>query len=123
LRSDDNDRLAILKLWRDSNLVTCEQGNGAVLVELQRVPIDRNLAAAHTKEAAKVDDGGANIAVMVDDNVDYAPHVVARAAVDLAAENRLDIFVIEHGGRGLTLLLCCRRWRRFRGLCVSRDCR
>ena len=46
------------------------------LGEMQRVPVHGDLAAADPKEAAEIDDGGANLAVAVHEHVHDPAHVL-----------------------------------------------
>jgi hypothetical protein len=75
---------------------------------MQRVPIDRDLAAADAEEAAKVDDGGARLPDTVHDDVDDTPHVLVGGAANFDAQNAgHDLVVEDDGFRTL-------RWRRWR---------
>src|SRR5262245_6789740 len=57
-------------------------GDGA---EAKRPPVDHDLAAADTEEAAEVDHRGAHRAAAIDDGIDDAAHVLVGGAADLTA--------------------------------------
>ena len=63
----------------------------AMLAEMQRVPVDHDLAAADAEKAAEIDHGGAHLPGAIDDHVDDAPHVLVRRAAHVAAEHAMRI--------------------------------
>ena len=67
--------------------------------EVQHIPVHGDLAAADTHESAEIDDGGAGLAGLVDDDVDDAPHVFVGVAAHLTAQDALHVTGVEHNGR------------------------
>ena len=64
MRSEYDDRLALLVFRRGLDLIAGQfEGDAVVLIlrggKSQRIPIDRDLAAADAEEAAEIDDRGA----------------------------------------------------------------
>ena len=57
--------------------------------EVQRIPVDRDLAAADAEKAAEVDDRGARPAVASTIDIDDPAHVLVGGAADVLAEDRL----------------------------------
>src|SRR5215472_519768 len=89
--------------------------------EMQRVPVDDDLAAADAEEAAEIDHGGAHRAGAIDNDVDDASHVLIGRAANLAAKYAVSVARRDDrdGGRWHRLLrrswwrgLLCRRGRR-----------
>ena len=99
-RAKHDDGLAILIFGRGFDLVA-GQFEGDRLFglagrrKMQRVPIHRDLAAADAEKAAEVDDGGADLAAAVDQHVDDAAHILVGWAAHFAAENALDLVLVE----------------------------
>ena len=56
--------------------------------EIQRVPIDGDLARANAEKPPEVDDGGMNLAVAAHDDVQDPSHVLTGAAANAFAEDR-----------------------------------
>ena len=56
-------------------------------LEVQRAPDDGDAAVADAHEAAEIDDGGAGLALFVDEDVDDAADGVAGRVADGAAED------------------------------------
>src|SRR5215831_5743012 len=74
-RAEHDDRRVLLVFRRGCHLRLAQFQRDAVALvvdppEMQRVPVDHNLAAADAEEAAEVDDGGAHRAGAVNDDVD-----------------------------------------------------
>src|SRR5262245_28541121 len=97
-------RLAHLVLGQFQRDAVALVGDGA---ETKRPPVDDDLAAADTEEAAEVDHRGAYRAAAIDDGIDNAAHVLVGGAADLTAEDAVGIARADHGDR----------WRRLRLLC------
>src|SRR5438105_2013611 len=72
-------------------------------------PVDHDLTAADTEEAAEIDHRGAHHAVAADDDVDNAAHVLVGGAADLAAKDAMGVARPDHGDGG-------RRRRLLRGI-------
>src|SRR5579883_756626 len=102
-RTQDDNRLAFLVLRRGFELVARQVERDAFGLarrrEMQRGPIDGDLAAADAQKAAEVDDRGAGRAGLVDDHVDNAAHGLALGAGDRLAEDGLRFVLGQHGGR------------------------
>src|SRR5271166_1977393 len=84
--ADRLDRLAVAILRRGLDLIPrqSERDQAFVGIELERAPVDDNLPAPDAEKTSEVDDGGTPPAGRVDDDV------LAIAAADLLAEDRLD---------------------------------
>src|ERR1700752_4919342 len=80
-------------------------GDGA---ETQRPPVDHDLAAADTEEAAEVDHRSAHRAAAIDDGIDNATHILVGGTANLAAEDAVGITRTDHRDR-------CRRRLRLLG--------
>ena len=118
----DDDRLAFLVFRCHAHLIAHEGEKRPVWGKLNRVPIDRDLAAADAEKTAEINERRADIALVVDQNVNDAPHVFASDTIDLAAEDGFDVLVVENcrrsrilGGSGL-----CRRGGGLGCLCRRR---
>ena len=99
-RAEDDHGLALLVFRRGFHLVAgeFERDRAPRLArrrEMQRIPVDRDLAAADAEEAAEIDDGGAHLTGAVDQHVDDPAHILVGGAAHLAAENALDLMVVE----------------------------
>src|SRR5262249_6907815 len=123
-RTDYHHGLAALVFRRQPHLIAGEVDADRARLsgrrEIERAPIDRDLADADAEKAAEVDDGGAHLSVAADDDVDDAPHVFAGVAANALAEDGGAVLVVEHHGRGTGGRIwwrgacwgCgCRRWR------------
>ena len=73
----------------------------AIRIEVQCIPVDRDLAAADTEEAAEIDDGRAHTPGAIDNDIDDAPHVFIGAAAHLPAENALHLLRLENSYGGI----------------------
>jgi hypothetical protein len=71
--------------------------------------IDHNPAVADADKAAEIDDCGTDLPAAVDQKVDEPPHVLARNATDLLAQDPLDLLILEHRGCGSRLNRSARR--------------
>src|SRR5262245_32950325 len=111
--ADHHHRLAPLVFRRQSHLVAGEvQGDRPGLScrgEIQRTPVDGDLARADAEKPAEVDDGRVNLAVAAHDDVHDPAHVLVGAAANALAEDGGDLLVVEDrrrragggvGGRG-----------------------
>jgi len=92
---------------------------------VQYTPIDRDFPRADTKESAKVDDGGAHQAGMVDHDIDNAPHVIAAGTLHRFAEECVRGIAFDDDGRRFGTGWCRDGWRsdgRCRGgfVCLGR---
>ena len=101
-RAEDDHRLAVLVFGRGFDLVAGQferdpLAGFAGLRKMQRVPVDRDLAAADAEEAAEIDDGGAHLAGAVDQHIDDPAHILVGGAAHLAAENAFDLMFVEDG--------------------------
>src|SRR5271165_2952018 len=103
--ADRLDRLAVAILRRGLDLIPrqSERDQAFVGIELERAPVDDNLPAPDAEKTSEVDDGGTRPAGRVDDDVDDPSHVLAIAAADLLAADRLDTVVVDHHRECLTL--------------------
>src|SRR5262249_36864399 len=63
--------------------------------EIQRAPIDGDLACADAENPAEVDDGRVNLAVAAHDDVHDPSHVLVGAAANALAEDGGDLLVVE----------------------------
>src|SRR5262249_34534742 len=84
--------------------------------EIQRAPIDRDLARADAEKPAEVDDRRVNLTVAAYDDVHDPSHVLVGAAANALAEDGGDLLVVEYRGRraGRRIGRCGGRWRRRR---------
>ncbi len=102
-RADHHHRLTPLVFRRQSHLVAGEvQGDRPGLScrgEIQRAPIDRDLARADAEKPAEVDDGRMNLAVAAHDDVHDPSHVLIGAAANALAEDGGDLLVVEYRRR------------------------
>src|SRR3954468_24531094 len=96
-RAEHDQRLAALVLRRDPDLIAGElQRDPACGPEFQPAPIDRDLARADAEEPAEVDDGGADMPVLADNDIDDPPHVLIGAAAYALADDPRDLLVVQH---------------------------
>src|SRR5690242_20213220 len=100
--AEDDDRLALLVFGSGLDLFAAKLEGDAVLLarlrhEMKRFPGHGDLAAADAEEAAEVDDGGARLALAVDDHVDDAAHALVAHAAHLATHDALHLVAAEHG--------------------------
>src|SRR5271166_4905525 len=101
--ADRLDRLAVAILRRGLDLIPrqSERDQAFVGIELERAPVDDDLPVPDAEKTSEVDDGGTRPAGPVDDDVGDPSHVLAIAAADLLAEDRLDTVVVDHHREGL----------------------
>src|SRR5262249_22073606 len=84
--------------------------------EIQRAPVDRDLARADAEKPAEVDDRRVNLAVAAHDDVHDPSHVLIGAAANALAEDGGDLLVVKYRRRraGRRIGRCDggrRRWR------------
>src|SRR6516225_9558286 len=97
--ADQDHRSSILVFRRPLYLIACEIEDDGVLAagrKMEGIPIDRDLAIADPEEAPEVDDRSTHLPALIDDHVDYPPHILTGAAADLPAQHRIVLF--EHRG-------------------------
>src|SRR6185312_12203982 len=109
-RAKHHNRLVLLVFGcrRHLRLGQFERNGIAVLVdppEMQRVPIDHDLAAADTEKAAKIDHGGAHLARAVDDDVDDMTHVLFRRAANIEPKHGTGVLRADDRDRGRRRML------------------
>src|SRR5215211_1883081 len=100
--AEHDQRPAVLVFRRGAHLLAREVQRDPVVLaagrrEVQRVPVDRDLAVADAEEAAEVDHGRPHLPVAIHHDVDDPSHVLPGAAEHLPAEDSLDVLLIEHG--------------------------
>ena len=83
---------------------------------MQHAPVDRDLARADAEKAAEVDDGGAQHAAAVDDDVDDAAEILALDALHRLAQQRLRRIAVNDDRRRFRDASLWRRGRGFRAL-------
>src|SRR5262245_28059570 len=136
-RADHHDRFAALIFRRQPHRVAGEVERDrpglSCRGEIQRAPIDRDLARTDAEKPAEVDDGRVDLAVAAHDDVHDPSHVLIGAAANALAEDGGDLLVVEYrrrragggiggggGGRRRRRILRPdlprRRWRSFRRL-------
>src|SRR5580704_8192082 len=98
--AQDDGRLALLVFRGGLNLVAREFEDDAIALagcgnEMQRLPVDGDLAIANAEKPAEVDDGGAHPAFAIDQYVDDPPHILVRQAAHVPAENALHFLGFE----------------------------
>src|SRR5262245_32033315 len=116
--ADHYHRLTPLVFRRQSHLVAGEvEGDGPRWLprwgEIQRAPVDRDLARADAEKPAEVDDRRVNLAVAAHDDVHDPSHVLVGAAANALAEDGGDLLVVEYRRRraGRRIGRCGGRWR------------
>src|ERR1700689_443406 len=105
--ADHDDRLRRLVDRRHPQLIfrQIDDDRARLLgVEMQRAPVNGDLAGADTQKTAKIDDRGSDLASAINEDVDNAPHVVARGAKRFNAENALELLPVDNRGRNAGLL-------------------
>src|SRR3954452_5728913 len=101
-RTQHDNRLLVLVFRRSLHLITRESQRNEITLavsKVQRVPVDRDLAAADAKKAAEIDNSGSYAPLTVDQDVDDAPHVLIGTASHLLAEDALRLPRPENGYR------------------------
>src|SRR5262245_28030355 len=103
--AEHDHRLILLVFGRLAHLLLGQFQRDTVLLvfngtEVERTPIDNDLAAADAEETTEIDHRGADHAVAVDDDVDDAAHVLVSRTTDLAAEDAMSVARPDHGDRG-----------------------
>src|SRR5579875_773975 len=95
--------LPLLVFRRRFELIACQvEGDAFGLSgrrEVERVPIDRDLAAADAEKTAEIDDCGARHSGLVDDDVDDAAHVLAGCARHRLTQDGLCLVLGQDGRR------------------------
>src|SRR5215475_15117727 len=100
-RADHHHWLTALIFRRQSHLVAgeVERDRPGWLPrrgEIQRAPIDRDLARADAEKPAEVDDRRVNLAVAAHNDVHDPSHVLLGAAANAFAEDGVDVLVGEY---------------------------
>src|SRR5580704_13034058 len=100
--AQDDGRLALLVFRGGLHLIAREFEDDAVPLagcgnEMQRLPVDGDLAIADAEKPAEVDDGGAHPAFAIDQYVDDPSHILVRQAAHIPAENALRFLGFEDG--------------------------
>src|SRR5215831_16413936 len=120
-RADHHHWLTALIFRRQSHLVAgeVERDRPGWLPrrgEIQRAPIDRDLARADAEKPAEVDNRRVNLAVAAHDDVHDPSHVLIGAAANALAEDGGDLLVVEYRcwRAGRRIGRCGGRWRRRR---------
>src|SRR5262249_20222769 len=99
-RAKHDDRLAGLVSGRGLHLIASQVDSDAVeAAESDRVPIDGDLAAADTEEAAEIDHRGAWQAGAINDDIDDPTHVLVGGAANGATQDSLHVAVVQGDGR------------------------
>src|SRR5438445_412864 len=100
--AEHDDRRVLLVFGRRLDLFQRQFERDALLLvgdltEMQRAPVDDDLAAADAEKAAEIDHRRTRRAEAIDDDVDDAPHILARRAFDVASENAAGVIRVDHG--------------------------
>jgi hypothetical protein len=83
---------------RDPKLIPGEINDHGICLsvgwESYRFPVNRDLAIPNAEEAAKIDNGGADLSRFVGNDVDDPAHVIPGGAANLFAEDALDLLAV-----------------------------